>query len=114
MFDGDEAGENYVPAIETRGFGDDELTERCHRHPDGDLEAQLVADGMGSALRQTLGQIGVRDAHGLSDGDLVAQLRRHKTAFAVHFAGRIRSEPGLAHRMPTAFREGIAELRGLA
>lgn len=114
VFDGDEEGEKLVRTIEKRGFSDDELAKRCRTHPDGDLEAQLVADGNGTTLRELLEESGVRDAQGLNDADLVTRLRRRKSAYAAELAARVRTQPDLANRMPKAFREAIDQLRGSA
>ena len=78
------------------------------------LETQLVADGLGPELRETLEQIGIQNAHAMSDEDLVTRLRAKKTAYAARFAARIRLCPRLADRLPSAFRAAIEQLRGLA
>lgn len=114
VFDGDEAGQGFVQSIQGRGFSEDELANRCRIHPDGDLEAQLVADGNGWVLREVLEEVGVRDAQGLDDEDLVAQLKGRKTTYAALLAARVRSQPDLASRMPRAFREAIDWLKRLA
>ena len=114
VFDGDEAGERFVRDIEGRGFSEDELAKRCRTHPDGALESQLVADGNGIVLREVLQELGVRDAQELDDEDVVAQLGRRKAACAAVLAGRVRSQPDLANRMPKAFREAIDWLKRLA
>ena len=114
VFDGDEEGRKLLRRIERRGFPRDERVRRCRLHPDGDLEAQLVADGMGSELRQVLEEIGVENALGLDDEQLIAQLGDRKSAYSALLAGRVRSQPGLASRMPRAFREAIDQIKGLA
>ena len=113
VFDGDEAGETFVHNIEKRGFHEDELARRCRNHSHGDLESQLVADEMGSELREVLEEIGVRSASTLSNDELLAELRRKKALYAGHLAERIRFKSELAERMPKAFRDAIVQLKGL-
>lgn len=114
VFDGDEAGQQYVEGITKRGFGADELSQRCRTHAAGDLEAQLLADGFGADLRDALAASGVRGAHELDDAELVSKLDDHKTSYAAELAARLRVDRGLAERSPPAFRAAIAQLRGLA
>ena len=117
VFDGDNAGKDYVNSIAKRGFSDAEraeLTGRCQTHSAGDLEAQLVSDGLGSELREILAGLGVADAQALVDEALPERLRADKTGFAAVLAARIRAVPDLAQRAPAAFRTAINELRGLA
>ena len=113
VFDGDEAGKKFIQGIEKRGFRKDELAERCRRHPDGDLEAQLVADGLGPELREVLATLGVHDARELDEEGLVAHLRKNKTAYAADLATRIRRDTDLARRAPEAFRTTVNQLPGL-
>ena len=113
VFDGDNAGKDYVEAIAKRGFSDAEraeLTGRCQT----DLEAQLVSDGLGPELREILAGLGVAGAQALVDEALPERLRADKTGFAAVLAARIRAVPDLAQRAPAAFRTAINELRGLA
>ena len=112
VFDHEE-GEGFKRAIRNRGFHDAEIEERCRRHPDGDLEAQLVADGLGPDLREVLAAVGAQDAHALDDQGLTVRLRSDKVGYAAELAARIRREPGLATRTLTAFRDAIEQLRGL-
>ena len=117
VFDGDNAGKDYVEAIAKRGFSDAErakLTGRCQTHSAGDLEAQLVFDGLGPELREILAGLGVADAQALVDEALSERLRADKTGFAAVLAARIRAVPDLAQRAPASFRTAINELRGLA
>ena len=113
VFDGDDAGREFVRAIANRGFSAEELNQRCRTHAAGDLEAQLVADGLGPELRETLAALGIRDVHALDDADLVVRLRADKTANAAEFAARVRRDADLAQRTPEAFRAAIEQLRGL-
>ena len=49
VFDGDDEGERFIQAIAKRGFTDNEIDQRCNTHEAGDLEAQLVAAGLGTS-----------------------------------------------------------------
>ena len=113
MFDGGKAGPQFVRAIAKRSFSDEESDRRCRTHAAGDLEAQLVADGLGPELREVLATLGIQDAHKLSDEALVQCLRTNKAAYAAEFVVRIRQDADLAQRAPEAFRAAIKQLRGL-
>ena len=113
VFDGDKAGPQFVRAIAKRSFSDEESDRRCRTHAAGDLEAQLVADGLGPELREVLATLGIQDAHKLSDEALVQCLRTNKTAYAAEFAARVHQDADLARRAPEAFRAAIEQLRGL-
>ena len=113
VFDGDEAGRGYVQAIAKRGFSDEERAKRCRTHRAGDLEAQLVADGLGPELREILAELGVADVQALGDEGLLERLRADKTGFAAALATRFRSDPDLAQRAPPAFRAAIDQLPGM-
>ncbi len=113
MFDGDAAGKQFVQAIANRSFRAAELNPRCRTHAAGDLEAQLVADGLGPELREVLAALGIQVAHALNDEDLVGRLRAYKAAYAAEFAARIRRDSHLAQLTPKAFRAAIKQLRDL-
>ena len=113
VFDGDDAGKRYVTAITRRGFTQDETTRRCRTHDAGDLEAQLIADGLGPELREVLADLDVRDAADLTNDELLKQLRDNKTDFAALLAARLRKDPNIAPRAPVAFRSAIEHLAGL-
>ena len=113
VFDGDKEGRDCIQRIGKRGFDASELQERCHTHQAGDIEEQLVADGLGPELRETLETIGIPNARGMNDKELVAALRKRKNEYAWEIAIRIRSDPRLAHRLPITFRDAIKSLRGL-
>ena len=113
VFDGDGAGKGFVQAIAKRGFGEAEIETRCATHPDGDLEAQLVADGLDTALRDVLTDLDVADAGDLTTDTLLQRVRDRKVPCAAGLAARFRRDPGLARRAPVAFREVIEKLPGL-
>lgn len=112
VFDGDEAGRKHVQAIENRVANVTAADTRCATHAAGDLEQQLVADGLGPELRGLLAATGIQDALILDDEALVEQLRKSKTRYAAGLVARMRADPKLAERSPIAFREAIANLRG--
>ena len=113
VFDGDDEGQRYIRAIRNRGFGDDELDRRCQTHQAGDLEAQLVADGLGAELRELLAELGFLDAAELTDDALLQRLKENKTACAAALAARFRADQNLVQRAPAAFRTAIGQLSGL-
>lgn len=113
VFDGDPAGQQLVQAIKNRGVDAAEMQERIRAHAAGDLEAQLVADGLGLELRDALTGLGSREAQELTDDDLVGALRADKTAYASVLAARVGGDVELARRCPAAFRDAIRQMRGL-
>ena len=114
VFDGDGAGQDYVRSIGARGFADEELKRWCRTHPVGDLEAQLVADGLGPELRAVLIDLGFHDANELSDEALLKRLSSNKTDYAAALAARFRDDPDLVQRAPAMFRFAINDLQELA
>jgi putative ATP-dependent endonuclease of OLD family len=113
VFDGDQAGQQYCQGIQNRDFDPAFVAARCRRHPAGDLEAQLVADGLDAELRAVLTRLGVAGAAAASGTALVDLLRDHKTAYAAELGNTLRGNAALAGRMPQTFREAITDLRGL-
>ena len=113
VFDGDQAGHNYCEAISRRHFPQDFVDRRCRRLPAGNLEQQLLADGLDNELRSVIEALGYADAQGLDRAALEARLDECKTAYAAELAARIVANPALAQRMPQPFRDAIGELRGL-
>ena len=110
VFDGDAAGNRYRKALRKRGFSDATLTERCRFHPEGDLEAQLVADGLGAELRKILDRLGVTGASSLTDKALPVQLRKKKVDYAAELANLFRANRRIAKRAPHAFRTALGML----
>ena len=114
VFDGDDAGPGYKGKIDSRcSLSAEELNRRCRTHAAGDLEEQLVADGLGPELREVLVTLGIRDAHQLDDEALVKRLRNNKSTYAAEFAVRVRGDADLAQRAPEAFRAAIEQMPGL-
>ena len=113
VFDGDNAGQGYVRSIEARDFEAAEVARRCRTLANGHLEDQLLADGLEPELRSILRDLGQADADTIDRATLETRLANNKTGYAAELAARIRDDNALAMRMPQAFRDAIAELRGL-
>lgn len=113
VLDGDAAGGQYLDAIKSRGFDDASIAARCKTLPAGNLEQQLLADGLESELRTALRDIGQTDALIIDTAKLEARLKRHKPGVAAELASRLATDELSVTRMPQAFRDAIANLRGL-
>jgi putative ATP-dependent endonuclease of OLD family len=113
VVDGDPSGHSYVRAISGRGFDDAFVAQRCRTLPAGNLEQQLLADGLEPDLRAILQDIGVTNALTMDRPMLEQCLDGNKTRYAAELAVRITANPGLAQRMPQILRDTIAALRGL-
>lgn len=113
VFDGDEAGRDYEKAIARRGFLPPEIERRCRTHEAGDLETQLLADGLDQKLREILKELGITGAADLTNEELLAQARDNKTDCAALLAVHIREDQESARRAPAAFRTAIEQLQGL-
>jgi putative ATP-dependent endonuclease of OLD family len=114
VFDGDTAGRSYVKKIAVRDFEPAFLATRCKTLPAGNLEQQLLADGLEPDLRQILQTIGQTDALTMDHPALEKCLADCKTRYAAELAKHIAADPALAQRMPQAFRDAVKSLRGLA
>lgn len=113
VFDGDQAGHGYVASIRSRHFDAPIVAARCAVLPAGDLEAQLVADGLIVELRHALNELGLPNAVTIASPQLEEALRHHKTEYAEILARRLNEDAALAPRMPQAFRNAITLLRTL-
>lgn len=113
VFDGDAAGQQYCEGIQARHFDQVFVNARCQRLPAGELEEQLVAEGLETELKMVLQQIGVANAATADPATLLAMLRGRKTGYAAELASMMRGNAALAQRMPQTFRDAIAALRGL-
>lgn len=114
VFDGDLAGHGYVAAIAGRGFEAAFVAGHCRTLPAGTLEDQLLADGLEPELRSILKALGQGDAETIERTTLERRLSGSKIPYAAEIARRLNDDAGLAQRMPQAFRDAIADLRGLA
>lgn len=113
VFDGDQAGQQYCQRIQNRNFDPAFVAARCRRHAAGDLEAQLVADGLEPELRAVLARLGVVGAETATGAVLADLLRGCKTDYAAELGNSLRGNKALAGRMPQTFRDAINDLRGL-
>ena len=113
VFDGDRGGKDFVRAIARRAFSEDEVARRCRNHDVGDLESQLLSDGLGPQLRAILSELGVSQATDLDDSEVARALRDQKTAYAAALAKVLRTSSGLAQRVLPMFRKAIEQLPGL-
>lgn len=113
VFDGDGAGQGYCQSIAARNFAPAFVAARCRTHAADDIEAQMIADGLEAELRTALTQAGVAAAATADAAELLDLLRHHKTGYAAALVDTMRGNPALAGRMPQAFRDSIADLRGL-
>lgn len=114
VVDGDATGRSYLTQIERRGFAPAEMTRRGFTLPAGNLERQLVADGLQDELKAILSELGHEDAAGLDDAALIARLEESKGSYAALLAGRCARDPAFAARMPEQLRAAVGSLRGLA
>jgi putative ATP-dependent endonuclease of the OLD family len=113
VFDGDAAGRGYCQSIADRGFDPALVTSRCRTHPAGTLEQQLLADGLNAELTGVLLRIGIAEAAGATPATLLQLLGENKTSYAAELGATLRGNAALAARLPEAFRNAIADLRGL-
>ena len=113
VFDRDEGGNKFIRQIGNRGFDTEEINERCFLHEDGNLESQLVADGLETQLREILSELGITNVSVLTKEDLIDNLKKSKTDYAAALAARLRDDSSLVPYAPEAFRKAIDRLRGL-
>ena len=113
VLDGDDAGQRYIQSITARGFDSAFVLARCKPLPAGNLEQQLLEDGLEYELRAVLRDIGHTDALDIDRQTLERRLAGAKTAYAAELASRVTADGALALRLPQPFREAIATLRGL-
>lgn len=113
VLDGDDAGKKRIREIKSRIGVPDLVEKRCRTHPAGNLEQQLLSDGLEIALRCALKNAGHNDAQDISLDDLEKRLKNHKTDYAAELALMLRDNLALASRMPEAFRGAITDLRSL-
>ena len=113
VLDGDDAGKKRIREIKSR-IGDPGLVEdRCRTHSAGNLEEQLLHDGLEIALRCALKNAGHNDAQDIGPDELEKRLKNHKTDYAAELALMLRGNSALASRMPEAFRDAIENLGNL-
>lgn len=113
VLDGDNAGQGYVRAITAHDFDAAFVAQRCKTLPAGNLEQQLLADGLEPELRAVLHSIGETDALTIDQAALERRLSDNKTLYAAQLAAVIAADVTIAQRMPQAFRDAITGMRGL-
>jgi putative ATP-dependent endonuclease of OLD family len=74
VFDGDDAGDGYCQSIYNRHFAPDFVAARCRRLPAGNLEQQLLTDGLEPELRAILTALGQGDAGTFDQAALATRL----------------------------------------
>ena len=113
LFDGDDAGEGYIVEIEKRDFDKAEITNRCTLLPAGDMEEQLVNDGLEPTLRDVLARLGEHDTKTMPTTDLIEKLRKHKTEYTIEICEDLRNSPALLTKVPAVVKDTVDRLRGL-
>lgn len=113
-FDCDSKGLEYIGWIKGRGFDESEINERCRTHPEGTLENQILADGLGPEVRDALAKLGVADVGDLADQDVIDRPSNRKTSYAAILSETIVGRPSLLNQCPSAFREAIHQLKEIA
>ena len=111
VFDGDEAGKKYIRSIKKRGFSEADMN-RCRTHKAGDLEAQLIQDGLGEELKSIARDLGASEKLA-DDASLRTWLckNKNKVRYASRLAAETLTSPSLAQKLPTAFREVLDDIR---
>ncbi|MCY4001835.1 MAG: DUF2813 domain-containing protein, partial [Bacteroidetes bacterium] len=110
VFDGDDAGREYLQQLNQIGLNDSEVGQRCHTHEVGDLESQLIADGFASDLRVVLAELGIPNAENLPESDILSNLRKRKLSYGTVFAEHLRHKSDLTSNMLRAFQIAINNL----
>ena len=113
VLDGDAAGKQRIQKIKSRTIDSDLAEERCRTHSAGNLEEQLLSDGLESELRDALLNAGHEDAEDIDSENLKKRLENNKTDYAAELVLMLRGNPALASRMPEAFRDAIKDLGSL-
>lgn len=110
VFDGDSAGKKYQANMVRHGFDKNEVRSRCFCHAAGNLEDQLLGDGIEQELREILVKIGYPNALTIALADVKQLLEKEKTSYTAELAARFETDPNLAAKMPPLFRAAIAAL----
>ena len=111
--DGDDAGRKYLETLESRGFSKAEISDRGFIMEAGDIELQLVTDGLQSELKEILKTIGVKEVDKMDDTQLVESLRSNKTAYSPILAQKCEADENLSKKMPARLQSAIQKLKGL-
>ncbi|MFC7688680.1 ATP-dependent endonuclease [Paeniroseomonas aquatica] len=113
IVDGDAAGTSYIQKLSPRGFNVAEIAHRTYQLAEGDIEQQLIADGLQAELKASLLDIGETKAPTYDDAALLKALVASKSAYGAVLGRKCAQDAALAARMPKAFRDAIISLRGL-
>lgn len=113
VVDGDTAGKGYLAHIEHRGVAPRDLAARKFLLPQSNLEAALIASGLGAELRGILANLGVPNAAMLAEADLLKALTESKTAYADVLGSQCAADAALAKRLPAPLVAAVAALRTL-
>jgi putative ATP-dependent endonuclease of OLD family len=113
LFDGDQAGHEYVAQITNRDFDTTEIAARCTLLPAGDLEAELAASPLEPTLRNIVERLGDPDAQTMPVADLVAKLRKQKTEYSIELCEDLRKTPALLAHLPAILTTTLTRLRSL-
>lgn len=111
--DGDDAGRKYLEALKSRDFSPAEVNDRGFIMAAGDIEAQLVADGLQDVLKEILQTLNVKDVSTMTDPQLIEALRSNKTSYSPILAQKCAADNTLSLRMPEQLRLAIQKLKGL-
>jgi putative ATP-dependent endonuclease of the OLD family len=111
--DGDDAGKKYLETLESRDFSPAEVSDRGFIMPAGDIEAQLVADGLQDVLKEILQTLSIKDVPTMTDPQLIEALRSNKTSYSPILAQKCAADNALSLRMPEQLRSAIQKLKGL-
>lgn len=110
VLDGDDAGKKRIWEIKSRIGVPNLVEKRCRTHSAGNLEQQLLSDGLESELRDALWNAGHEDVEYIDSENLKKRLKNYKMDYAAELALMLRGNSALASRMPEAFRDAIEDL----
>ena len=113
LFDSDDAGKRYLAEIENRNFTTAEITTRCTLLTKGDLEEQLVQDGLEQELRTILQRLGEPAALTMCTADVTVKVGKCKMEYAIELCEDLRRDPGLLKKFPQVMKDKITQLQAL-
>ena len=107
VVDGDDEGNRFLADVKSRNFSNEFMAEHSRQLPDGAVEAQLVASGLQTELKEILQLQGDANSVGYNDEELIQALKRDKRGYAALLGTRCAVDPSLTARMPAELREAI-------
>ena len=111
IFDGDDAGRDYIQSIKNLGYTQAQIIDQCHTHQAGCLEDQLMSDGFHQVLCEILKILRVRNAETLTNAEIVGKLKDRKGEYSPILAQKIRSNLiTIADNQLIAFQTAIKKL----